>query len=45
MENNNCFDDVDKLEPCILLVRMQNAVAAMKNSMVFPQKIIHCIIT
>ena len=31
--------DVEKLEPCALLVGMKNGAAAMENSMAVPQKL------
>ena len=31
--------DVEKLETCTLLVRIENGVASLENGMVFPQKI------
>ena len=31
--------DVEKLEPCTLLVRMKDGAAPSKNSLAFPQKV------
>ena len=39
IDNDNCWQDVKKYDPCALLIRMSDGIAAMKNSMEASQNI------